>query len=310
MTVGRIGTYVVILGVSLSLAAWLGRRHTGRASPAAPSARVAMRAPVPTPDPAATSELPRREPEQPAPVSSEDAPAATQVLSEALCPSDMAWVGGATCAVAIRRCQKRRGEVCEVFETAPCRTGQRLRFCMDRHEYPNLPGMRPATLVTFVQARTACEAEGKRLCSEVEWALACEGTTGFGYPYGNELRETACNVGRDVPVLRPDELWEPRNVSRAVARVDARTPAGSHSGCKSPFGVEDLTGNLEEWVASDSEGFDRALRGGEYTQAAPTCRTVRQMRDPSFRSFNTGFRCCRDPLVTPSRPSSGGTTAK
>lgn len=228
--------------------------------------------------------------------------APTEVLSEALCPEGMIWVGAKACAVYQHRCVTRDGPVCRAYEQAACRPGQSLRFCIDRFEYPNVSGMLPAAVVTFAQARAACEAEGKRLCTEAEWALSCEGEQGLAYPYGNQWEDRACNVAQSVPALRPEELWEPRGVSAAVSRVDRRLRSGASERCSSPFGVRDLTGNVEEWVASDASGFHGALRGGQYGDADPTCRTVREMHDPSYRSFHTGFRCCRDALVRPARP--------
>jgi formylglycine-generating enzyme required for sulfatase activity len=172
---------------------------------------------------------------------------------------------------------------------------------MDRYEYPNVAGMLPATVVTFAQARAACEAEDKRLCSEAEWAVACGGPTGLAFSYGDELDVDACNVGHPLPKMPVDALWEARDVSAAVSRVDARRRAGDGGHCVGALGVHDLVGNVEEWVTSDG-GYHGALRGGAYSDPAPTCRTVRQLRDPSYRSVATGFRCCRDPLVRAGNP--------
>ena len=51
----------------------------------------------------------------------------------------------------------------------------KLRFCIDRYEYPNLRGVRPVVMVDYFQAENACEIEGKRLCEAEEWTFACEG---------------------------------------------------------------------------------------------------------------------------------------
>ena len=208
---------------------------------------------------------------------------------------------GVTCVDAHRKCTRHdpaSDAACVAFEPARCHRGLALRFCVDRYEYPNREGMLPAAVVTFQQARSACEEEGKRLCSEMEWSFACEGPKGLAFSYGDEAVARACNVGRPAIRLAPDALWEASDVATMVERKDARVPSGAMKGCVGPFGARDLVGNVEEWVQSDVPGFERALHGGEYT-GAPSCRAVRQIKQPSFRQLQTGFRCCRDPLRTP-----------
>jgi formylglycine-generating enzyme len=219
----------------------------------------------------------------------------------------MLLVDGRTCAESTRRCAEPDANAptaCRRYDTAECRKGLTIRVCVDRYEYPNLEGMLPAAVVTFEQARAACGEEGKRLCTETEWSFACEGPTGLAFSYGDLREDGACNVGRPVPAVRAESLWEARDIGPVLERVDARVPSGSTARCTSSFGVRDLIGNVEEWVKSDSPGFDAALRGGEYS-SEPSCRTVRQIRQPGFRQFDTGFRCCRDPLVRVQRRAAG-----
>jgi len=295
---------VAILAASAAVAATLVRRHhrahrdTERAAHEAPS--TVRRAAPETPKPPATPELTAGE----TPGSSGGSAAvAEDPLTLALCPAGMLLVEGATCVTRQRRCIETDHGICRRFEPALCRAGQSLRFCVDRYEYPNLEGVAPATMVTFEQARTACDEEGKRLCSEIEWRFACEGREGFQFPYGDTQDPEACNVGRTTETLRPEELWEPRDVSRVLSRVDRRVASGAMSRCTSPFGVRDMTGNVEEW-GSGALGIESALLGGDVREQAPLCRTVRKTSQTSFRSPHTGFRCCRDPLFrTASRPS-------
>ena len=53
-----------------------------------------------------------------------------------------------------------------------------MNFCVDRYEYPNIPGQYPAVMVSWIDAGAVCEVEGKRLCSEDEWVFSCEGEGG------------------------------------------------------------------------------------------------------------------------------------
>ncbi|HVW23960.1 MAG TPA: SUMF1/EgtB/PvdO family nonheme iron enzyme [Polyangiaceae bacterium] len=296
MTIGRVLTFAAILGVSLALSSVIVRRHRPLVSKA-PAVRAVARAPRAAPRPS-----------RPAPASSVvqtppqvDTYVMEDPLSASVCPEGMLLAEGTTCAETHRRCTKRHpgdDEACDAYEPAQCRRGLELRFCVDRYEYPNREGMLPATVVTFEQARSACAEEGKRLCTELEWTFACEGPRGLAFSYGDEADPDACNVGRPAPRLAHDAMWEARDVARAVEQHDGRVAAGERKGCVGPFGARDLIGNVDEWVKSDVPGFEHALHGGRY-EGAPTCQTVRQIKQPGFRQLQTGFRCCRDPLRSP-----------
>jgi sulfatase modifying factor 1 len=296
MTIGRVLTFLAILGVSLALSSVLVRRHrrpvlASSSQRNSPGRTAAVRMPAPPPEPSAA----------PSSVHDDGAQVIEDPLSSSACPEGMLLVEGITCVDAHRKCTRRdpTGEAsCVAFEPASCRRGLSLHFCVDRYEYPNQEGMLPAAVVTFQQARSACEEEGKRLCTETEWSFACEGPTGLAFSYGDEAAPRACNVGRPAIRLAADALWEASDVAAMVEQKDARVPSGAMKGCVGPFGARDLIGNVEEWVKSDVPGFERALRGGEYT-GAPSCRAVRQIKQPSFRQLQTGFRCCQKPLRTP-----------
>jgi hypothetical protein len=306
MTLGRFATFLGILVVSVATAGEIVRRrgpsriltagHPGRrpSAPRGPQATVAPSgsghmASRPTPEPGLARQL--------------------DPLADALCSEDMVLVDGTTCGATTHRCRvwdPASPGRCLSYEPAVCRPGLGLRFCIDRDEYPNQEGMLPAAMVTFEQASGACKEEDKRLCTETEWTLSCEGESGFVYPQGNDRDPSACNVERKVPRVRPEELWEPRDVSAVLERVDARTASGAMPKCVSPFGARDLIGNVEEWVESDTASAARTLRGGEYS-SDPTCATVRKLETPGFRQFHTGFRCCKDPLVrVPRRKAENG----
>lgn len=297
MTIGRVFTFGAILGVSLALSSVIVRRHR----PVAPKPPLRVRAVI-----AAKPVQPAARPGPAAPAFSAAPPQAdTYVvedpLSSSVCPDGMLLAEGTTCAETHRRCARHSpgdDEACDAYEPARCRRGLRLRFCIDRYEYPNREGMLPAAVVTFEQARSACAEEDKRLCSEMEWTFACEGPTGLAFSYGDEADPNACNVGRPAPRLAHDAMWEARDVALAVEQHDGRVASGARKSCVGPFGARDLIGNVEEWVKSDVPGFEHALRGGRYT-GAPTCQTVRQIKQPGFRQLQTGFRCCRDPLRAP-----------
>jgi formylglycine-generating enzyme required for sulfatase activity len=190
-----------------------------------------------------------------------------------------------------RRCQRYRDDL--LCEGRP----SRLRFCIDRYEYPNLSGVKPAVMVGFRDAERACAAEGKRLCQADEWMFACEGPRTLPYPYGIVRDPGACNIDRRPFRVNEAALSTPRDVALEIERIDQRVASGVLSGCVSAFGVFDLSGNVAEWVRDreDAKGGEWAVAGGHWARAPAVCRRL-EHPGPQARSHKGGFRCCRDTL--------------
>src|SRR6266851_2106874 len=238
--------------------------------------------------------------------------AGSRVLPEAApeaggCPDGMLLVEGDYCQVVGHVCLKRIDgpvERCEKYAEPPICEGQiqKKRFCIDRFEYPNLEGVRPAVMVNWVEAKAACEAENKRLCTGSEWTLACEGAERVPYPYGYTRDSTACNIDRPHPDVDGSALLEPRAVASEVARLDQRVPSGQMPRCKSSYGVQDMTGNVDEWVVNEkhfgpppSDGTERpfisGLKGGYWGPVRNRCRATTTFHNEWFRFYQIGFRC-------------------
>lgn len=168
-------------------------------------------------------------------------------------------------------------------------------FCIDRFEYPNKPGVKPNVMVTWYQARDACAAQGKRLCGDSEWTLACEGQERLPYPYGYSRNAEACNI--DKPYIVPDEkaLGNPATRDAEAARLDQREPSGARESCVSPYGVHDMSGNVDEWVVNESgKPFKSGLKGGYWGPVRTRCRPMTTAHDENFAFYQIGFRCCSD----------------
>ncbi len=220
-------------------------------------------------------------------------PVATQP-GPSSCPAGMALVVGEFCPDVEQRCVRYvdppegryAGYRCAEFaKPAICRGARKpLRFCIDVDEQgATRADPRPASRVSYDAAKQACAVRGARLCSESEYQFACEGEEMRPYPYGWSRDATACNIDRlelgDVGRLR-----------------DLRDEVGAHPRCESPFGVRDLTGNLEEWASSDHPGMhshETLLMGSWWLPGRATCRQVNAGHDGAYWGMETGYRCCQ-----------------
>lgn len=235
---------------------------------------------------------------------------------EQACPPGMVLIAGEYCPGLMQPCLEwvsggvRR---CARFDESRC-VGHRFlrRFCIDRYEYPNLAGVKPAVMVSWYDALRACEIEGKRLCLASEWSFACEGVQRYPYPYGQTRDRKVCNFDRPRPSPEPNfELFaRPRQVGAEVARLDMRVESGLVAGCVSPFGVQDMTGNVDEWVLNEdhfeqAETEDRkppfisGLKGGYWGPIRAACRPITTAHNEIFRFYQVGFRCCANARVDP-----------
>jgi formylglycine-generating enzyme len=173
-----------------------------------------------------------------------------------------------------------------------------MTYCIDRYEYPNTKGQFPWVFVTWTEAADLCADQGKRLCTEDEWTLACEGEEAWPYPYGYTRSEDACLIDR--PARAYDEsAWSDRSSVAAMMELDRvwqGEPSGSRAACRSPFGVYDMTGNVDEWtVSTASRGYRSILKGGYWGQVRNRCRVSTRAHGESFAFYQQGFRCCASP---------------
>jgi len=174
-----------------------------------------------------------------------------------------------------------------------------MSYCIDRFEYPNLAGQYPIIFVSWYEAVELCRGHDKRLCTEDEWTFACEGEEARPYPYGDGYRRDPEQCITDRPwVAYNERAMVPRDGDAAEAEMD-RLWGGHASGaqprCRSPFGVYDMTGNVDEWTRSVREGERPSiLKGGYWGPVRTRCRPATRSHDQNHMFYQQGFRCCAD----------------
>lgn len=154
----------------------------------------------------------------------------------------------------------------------------------------------PMDFINWKEASEYCRLQGGRLPTDAEWEYAARGTDGRRYPWGNE-----------PPT---DEHWRVRRKGTTEKSADV----GTHPKGRSFFGLEDMSGNVKEWVSDYCHRFSaepvtdpkgpskldedcRIKRGAAWS-------TLTLSADAAIRGFairpldrddQTGFRCAYDP---------------
>jgi formylglycine-generating enzyme required for sulfatase activity len=220
----------------------------------------------------------------------------------------MKLVEGDYCTEVDQKCLKswfdksNKKVVCEKFEPPAKCTGEHVkkRYCIDTYEWPNQKGERPEVMNIFYQAEVKCAAVGKRLCTESEWTLACEGPELKPFPYGYVRDATKCNGDHDWD--EPDMKKVAKRDPTELARLWQGVRSGSQPQCISDFGVADMPGNADEVLASETFTSDWRGKFDSVHSGGPWYRGVRNQCRPKIYTHNEGFyyyflsfRCCAEP---------------
>jgi hypothetical protein len=208
------------------------------------------------------------------------------------CPDNMILVDGNYCPEVQQVCKRYMDppgryeyfRCAEYQQPAKCLSNKKhLRYCIDRDEYVPPGETLPANDQSWTMADRTCKSMGKRVCMESEWNFACEGEEMRPYPYGFKRDATACNADHTDIINETGQL------------KDLRAPADAYPRCVSPFGVRNLSGNLEEFVSIDgSKPVRPAMKGAYWQPSRNFCRAAQTAHDQFYHGTETGFRCCAD----------------
>ena len=183
----------------------------------------------------------------------------------------------------------------ELFD--PAHVAKRPAWANDHH---------PAVYVSALDAERFCEwlstseRRSYRLPTEAEWEYAARGLDGRTYPWGTELDGPHYANFADARTNFP---WRDPLIDDGFAET---SPVGAYPRGASPFGIEDLAGNVFEWCL---DGFDaykgkpitnprgprtglrRNYRGGSWKSRPISLRaTARSFNAPDYSSNDVGFR--------------------
>jgi formylglycine-generating enzyme len=198
--------------------------------------------------------------------------------------------------------------------------GKEAWFCIDIFEFPNKACELPMVWTQPPVAKKVCELQGKRLCSDIEWNVACrgdpEGGDDWRYAYGSTLDLEICHTN-----LRHRTACTVQNATTTWKTCSTDTePSGAFPKCRSRFGVFDQHGNVAEvMMRREGDKVLTQLKGSawfyvelakEPSEPVPATTTnkagayadhcnfdprwhVEQLDQAMHVNYHLGFRCCK-----------------
>lgn len=162
-------------------------------------------------------------------------------------------------------------------------------------QYDNNPRERVSWYDAVAFCRWFSEREGYeiRLPTEEEWEKAARSSDARIYPWGDDYITNYANINEIVSGFGPNNLR-------------CTTAVGVYPQAASPYGVEDLIGNVWEWCLNAFDrssyiglegNYKRAMRGGSWDSDRLFAHTIRRRAElPGARLNIVGFRVVAERL--------------
>ena len=185
----------------------------------------------------------------------------------------------------------------EYEEFDPSHSRKRPPGAGDRHPVVYVSSL---DAIKYCQWLSTRERKRYRLPTEAEWEYAAKGKEGRKYPWGSHERRGDLGNFADRNTVFP---WSDREIDDGFPES---SPVGSFPLGASPFGIEDMAGNVWEWCLDFFEayrgvprvnpkgptsGAKRVHRGGSWKSRFNNLRsTARGSNVPNFSCNDIGFR--------------------
>ncbi len=135
----------------------------------------------------------------------------------------------------------------------------------------------PVVGVSWWEADAYCRWAELFLPTADQAEAAARGPKGFEYPWGDTWEDGICNSEE--------------------SGLGSSSAVGIFPRDSSPFGLEDMAGNVWEWCSDTYGAVLRVFRGGGWGDGAGSCRAARRYGlGPEYRDVFLGFRVAAVPL--------------